>query len=349
MNELKRTMEHRPFVSIIIPAYNEAGHIERALEDILDQDYGPENYEVLVADGRSSDRTREIIREFPAGKTLIQVIDNPGRYVPSGLNLAIGQAKGRVIVRMDAHSRYPKDYLTSLVHWLERLKADNVGGVWITRPANDSAKAKAIALALAHPLGVGNALYRLGSDKVREVDTVPYGCYPKRVFERIGLFDEQLLRNQDDEFNARLKRSGGRIFIIPGIKIEYFARENFSKLGKMYYQYGYFKPLVNKKIKIPANVRQLAPAALILVPVVLALLGWWNTWLVWAAAGLLSLYLLAVTGVSLALCSGKGPGLFANLMGSFFTIHFSYGWGYLRGIWDFTVLNQRPRSLTANR
>ncbi|MBI5806597.1 glycosyltransferase family 2 protein [candidate division TA06 bacterium] len=343
------TAPARPFISIIVPTYNEAGYIGRVLDDIAGQDYDPSRYEVLIADGRSSDRTREIVGEYAATRPGIKIIDNPGRFVPFGLNLAIKQSVGEIIVRMDAHSRYPQNYLSLLIEWGDRLGADNVGGVWITLPSNDSAKSRAIALALTHPLGVGNALYRLGSGKVKEVDTVPYGCYPKRVFEKIGLFDEQLLRNQDDEFNARLKRSGGKIFIIPDIKIKYFARENFSKLGKMYYQYGYFKPLVNKKIKIPANARQLAPAALILMPVVLSVLAWWNTGFGWVAFGLLSIYLLAVTGVSLSLSSGKVPGLFTGLMGSFFTIHFSYGWGYLRGIWDFIFFNKLPRSLTANR
>lgn len=339
----------RPFISIIIPAYNEAGHIGRVLDDILGQDYDHSRCEVLIADGGSSDRTRETALEYAAGNPFIRVIDNPGRYVPSGLNLAIKQSRGEVIIRMDAHSRYPGNYISSLMEWLERLGADNVGGVWITRPANDSAKAKAIALALAHPLGVGNALYRIGSNQVKEVDTVPYGCYPKRVFQKIGLFDEQLLRNQDDEFNARLKRAGGKIFIIPDIKIEYFAREDFSKLGKMYYQYGYFKPLVNKKIKIPANARQLAPAALILTPLILAGLAWWHAGFAWLAAALMALYLLTVASVSLALSAGNGFGLFICLAGSFLTIHFSYGWGYLKGIWDFLILKRPPRSLTANR
>lgn len=343
------TVKTRPFISIIIPTYNEAAHIGRMLDDIAGQDYDPSRYEVLIADGRSSDRTREIAGEHAAVRPGIKIIDNPGRFVPFGLNLAIKQSAGEIIVRMDAHSRYPKDYLSSLIEWGDRLGADNVGGVWITLPSNDSVKARAIALALTHPLGVGDAIYRLGGSKVKEVDTVPYGCYPKRVFDKIGLFDEQLLRNQDDEFNARLKRSGGKIFIIPGIKIEYFARENFSKLGKMYFQYGYFKPLVNKKIKIPANVRQLAPAALILLPLIMAGMAWWNAGFAWMAAGMVVFYLLVVAGVSILLSAGKGPGLFANLTGSFLTIHFSYGWGYLRGIWDFNILNNQPKNLTANR
>jgi len=339
----------RPFISIIVPAYNEAAHLGGLLQDIARQDYDPSSYEVLIADGGSQDRTREIAREFAAGKSSIQVIDNPGRYVPSGLNLAIGQARGQVIIRMDAHSRYPQNYLSALSGWLEKLKADNVGGVWNTLPADGSAKARAIALALAHPLGVGNALFRIGSAKVREVDTVPFGCYPKRVFEQIGLFDEQLWRNQDDEFNARLKKAGGKIFLIPEVKIDYYARGDFSRLAKMYYQYGYFKPLVNSKLGLPANLRQLAPASLILLPLILAGMAWWHPGFAWMAAGVLGFYLLAVAAVSAAVSAGSGPELFPYLTVSFLAIHFSYGWGYLRGIRDFTILKKLPRSLTSNR
>ncbi|MDP2843785.1 MAG: glycosyltransferase, partial [Acetobacterium sp.] len=131
------TEKIRPFISIIIPTYNEAGYIGRVLDDIAGQDYDPSKYEVLIADGGSQDRTREIAAEYATGKSFIKIIDNPNRYVPFGLNLAIRQSKGEVIVRMDAHSRYPQNYLSFLIEWLESLGADNVGGVWITLPSND--------------------------------------------------------------------------------------------------------------------------------------------------------------------------------------------------------------------
>jgi hypothetical protein len=226
-----------------------------------------------------------------------------------------------------------------------------VGGVWVTVPADGSPAARAIALALSHPLGVGNASYRLGSDRIKEVDTVPYGCYRREVFGRIGRFDEQLLRNQDDEFNARLKRAGGRIFIIPQVKIRYQARGDYASLGRTYYQYGYFKPLVNRKIGMPANLRQLAPAALVATPALLLLLGWWHRLFAWMGAGLVLFYTTVVLVVSLGLAAPTGDGgrLWQPLVRAFITVHFCYGWGYLRGIWDFLIRRRDPEKPPANR
>jgi glycosyltransferase involved in cell wall biosynthesis len=347
------TATSRPLISVIIPTYNEEAHIGAVLDDLLSQDYGHSRLETLVADGGSTDSTREIVQKKAGecGGNLIKLIDNPERYVPSGLNLAIGQSRGEIIVRMDAHSRYPKDYLSTLVRYLLELGADNVGGMWITLPADGSKKARAIALALSHPLGVGNASYRLGSDRVKEVDTVPYGCYRREVFDRIGLFDQQLLRNQDDEFNARLKRAGGKIFIIPQVKILYQARGDYTRLGRMYYQYGYFKPLVNRKIKLPANLRQLAPVLLIVILLVLLLLGFWHRMFFWMGTGFLLFYTLVVLTVSfkLAITSAGGRELWKELVKSFLTVHFCYGWGYLKGVWDFLIWRKEPEKPQANR
>ena len=259
-----------PFVSVIIPTFNEEKYISSLLENILQQDYPGDRLEVFIIDGLSNDRTPEIIEDYHKRHPSIQMLLNEKRFVSFALNLGIKKSHGDVIIRMDAHSEYPVDYISKLVRYLFELKADNVGGTWITKPADDSAKANSIAIAVSSVFGVGDAQYRLGVNKVRKVDTVPFGCFRRSLFDKIGLFDEELLRNQDDEFNARITENGGSIYLVPDVPIIYYARRDISSLLKMFYQYSFFKPLVNRKLKKPATIRQFVPPLFVLF----LLLGW---------------------------------------------------------------------------
>ena len=200
------------------------------------------------------------------------------------MNLGIAAAGGSVIVRMDAHVEYPGRLHLRAGGPLERSGADNVGGVCQTLPAGDSAVAKAVAFGMSHPLGVGNSHFRIGTLEDRWVDTVPFGCYRREVFDRIGLFDEELVRNQDDEFNLRLIRHGGRILLSPRIVCKYFARDSLAKLWRMYYQYGYFKPLVVRKVGGVMTIRQLLPPLFVLSLIVTGLAAPWS-WLGWPLSG----------------------------------------------------------------
>lgn len=322
----------RPFVSVIIPCRNEKGFIGVCLDSVLSCDYPRARMEILVADGMSEDGTRAILAGYARRDERVIVVDNPRRHTPGALNMAIARARGDVIVRMDAHAAYPTNYISRLVEWLICSGADNVGGTWKTCPGDDSAKSRAIAFVLAHPFGVGNAHYRLGISAPKWVDSVPFGCYRRDVFQRIGNFDEELLRNQDDELNQRLIRAGGRILLVPDVSSRYFARSSLRKLWRTYYQYGVFKPLVVRKTGGIYTARQLAPALLVLyllaLPAAVASAP--------GAAMLLvipgSAYLAAAFG--LALRGGLRDGLemapFVPL--GLLTLHLSYGFGYLRGL-----------------
>lgn len=328
-------------VSIIIPCRNEENFIAEVLENVIEQDYPKAQLEVFVVDGESDDKTAEIIKEYANKYSFIFYLNNPEKVVPFALNKAIQKSTGDVIVRMDAHSIYPKDYVSELVAGLTKYKCDNTGGVWITEPANKSAKALAIAKATSHPFGIGNAYYRLEMKEPKEVDTVPFGCYRKSVFDKIGLFDEELVRNQDDEFNARLIKNGGKIYLLPDVKIRYFARENFSKTAKMFYQYGLYKPLVNLKVGQAATIRQFVPLALLLFVMVfgpLSFLGMFFSFLF--GIGIL-LYIAADLIVSFSLATKYGARILPYLLMLFPTIHFSYGYGYLAGIFRFLVFRKK--------
>ncbi len=328
-------------VTVIVPCRNEEKFIEKVINNLLSQTYPKDKLEVLFVDGLSEDRTREIIETYVQKYSFFKLIDNPYKFVPQAMNIGINNATGDIIIRMDAHSEYPNNYIENLVTYLEKLKADNVGGVWINTPPNDSLKANAIALAFSSKFGVGNALYRLGKLKEPcEVDTVPFGCYRKEIFSKIGLYDEDLIRNQDDELNARLRKCGGKIFLVPDIKIKYFTRDSWSKLFKMFYQYGYFKPLVNLKLGQITTWRQLVPPLFVLVLIISLLLGIFSKKFFWGFIVLL-LYLGFNVSISLLLSFSSGNlKLVPFLIVSFFLIHFSYGLGYLKGIFDFIILKK---------
>jgi GT2 family glycosyltransferase len=271
----------------------------------------------------------------------IRLLDNPDKVVPNGMNVGIEQSRGEVIIRADAHAEYPRDYVESLVSALIESGADNVGGAWITVPGSGTKSATAVAIVLSSPFGVGNATYRVTSGtRPVEVDTVPFGCYWRTVFDRVGYFDTDLIRNQDDEFNARLVRSGGRIALYPNIRVRYFARDTIGKMAKMMFQYGWYKPLVAIKNGKPATSRQLVPPAFVCAMVLLPLLAliipaFLRLWLLMVVA-----YFIVDVAVSLRAAARAGWTVFPYVVAAFPAAHVSYGAGYLRGVWDFVWMRR---------
>jgi glycosyltransferase involved in cell wall biosynthesis len=335
-----------PTVSVVIPCRNEERYIAQCLDSILATDYPKHRMEILVADGRSTDNTRTILVRYAALHPGIVLLDNPTGTTPAGLNVAIRKASGDIIIRMDAHVLYPADYIPRLVAALEQTGADNVGGVLETVPAEDTPTARAIALGLAHRFGVGNSYFRTGVKEQREVDTVPFGCYRREVFDRIGLFDEELIRNQDDEFNFRLITRGGRVLLLPDVICRYYARKSLRQLARMYYQYGYFKPLVARKVGRVMTVRQLIPSILVATLATAAALSWWIPLarLVLAAVG--GSYGLATALCATAAARTHGARCAAVLTLVFPVLHFSYGSGFLRGIRDHLIIQAPLRGGT---
>ncbi len=332
----------RPFVSVIVPCRNEEQHIGRCLESILASDYPHERMELLVVDGMSTDRTRDIVTWYAARYPVIRLLDNPRCIAPSGLNVGIQSARGEVILRMDAHVIYLPSYLPILVHALFQRSADNVGGVLETLPGADTAVARAIAIGLAHRFGVGNSYFRIGASHPRWVDTVAFGCFRRTAFERAGLFDEELARNQDDEFNFRLIRQGGRILLMPTARAYYVARKSLRQLWRMYFQYGYFKPLVARKVKRVMTLRQLVPALFLTTLATTAAVGLW-----WRPAALVSAtiagaYVGAVVAASALTVPRHGLRVAAALTVVFPVLHFGYGVGFLLGIRDHLLRPRRP-------
>lgn len=317
-------------ITIICPIYNEESRIEACIQSIIAQDFPHEEMEVLFVDGMSTDRTQEIVETYSQQYPFIRLLDNPKRIAPSALNIGIRNAKGDIIIRLDAHARYPNNYFSVLVNKLRSIDADNVGGICNTLPAKDTPMCRAIAHAMSSPFGMGNSHFRIGSSHEMWVDTVPFGCFRREIFDKIGYFDEELVRNQDDEFNGRIIRHGGKILLMPQVVVDYFARDTISKTAKMFYQYGLFKPLVNKKLHKPTTLRQFFPPLFLAGVILGGLLSFFSTVIMWIYFSVLILYILLgfLAGFR---CTRRLPDIFLMPI-VFAAIHFSYGLGYLDGI-----------------
>jgi UDP-GlcNAc3NAcA epimerase len=331
-----------PRVSVLIPCRNEEAYIGRCLDSILANDFPYDALEILVADGASEDGTTAILVEYERRFPLLRRIPNPRRTTPSGLNLALSAALGDVIVVMGAHAVYPPNYIADLVRELDRSGADATGGVCLTQPGDETVTARAVAIGLSQRFGVGNAHFRVGVAEPRWVDTVPFGCYRRSVFDRFGHFDEELVRNQDDEFNLRLISRGGRIWLVPHVASQYFARKSLRQLGRMYYQYGYFKPLVARKVGAVLTVRQTIPPLFVGSLLAGGLLAPFSPVVARLFGALIGSYVLADLLVSARAARGQGWRCTAALSLVFPLLHVAYGTGFLRGMVDFWVRRRQP-------
>ena len=321
-------------ISVVVPIFNEEKFIDKCVQSIINQDYPKDDMEVVFVDGMSTDGTRAKLAEWSVKYPWLRVIDNPQRIVPPAMNLGIRAAKGDIIIRLDAHAVFPTNYFSELVKYLNELHADNVGGVCRTLPAADIPLCRSIAAVLSSPFGMGNSYFRIGSNEIRKVDTVPFGCFHRSLFDKIGYFDEELIRNQDDEFNGRIVKNGGSIYLLPHLVIDYFARDSVRKVWSMFYQYGLFKPLVNKKLGSPATVRQFFPMLFVLglaIGFLLTPVSIWIFWLYWLIV-LLYWVLAFAIGIRTARFE-QCPPMAVMMPYLFFVVHCAYGIGYLHGLY----------------
>lgn len=335
-------------LSVICPIYNEEKYIVQCIESLLQQDYPQDDLEILFVDGMSTDKTREILAAYIKKYSFIKMLDNPKKIVPYAMNAGIKASKGEIIIRLDGHVVYPQNYFSALVKNLKQLDADNVGALCETLPCGSSAKEVAIAEALSSSFGMGNSYFRIGCDKVKLVDTVPFGCFKRKVFDKVGLYDNELIRNQDDELNGRIIKNGGKIYLIPSIVTKYYARDKVSKVRKMFYQYGLYKPLVNKKLGAPATVRQFFPLVFVLGLIIGAILSCFSWIIAVIYVSVIVIYLLLALYFTFQSVRRTGKwSLFLYQPLIYLTIHTSYGWGYLVGIYK--ILFHKPLNVESNR
>jgi succinoglycan biosynthesis protein ExoA len=320
-----------PKVSVIVPCYNEQFTIRPLLEALRSQTFPRAEMEVIIADGMSTDRTREAIAAFQKESPDLEVhlVDNPVRTIPAGLNCAIEAARGEFIVRLDAHSKPYPDYLMNCMDAHAAGRGDNIGGVWEIQPGASTWIAKSIAVAASHPLGVGDAMYRLAASAA-EVDTVPFGSYRRTLIEKIGGYNESLLTNEDYEFNTRIRKSGGRVWLDPSIRSTYFSRSTLGELIRQYWRYGFWKWRMLRRFPDTIRWRQALPPLFVLSLMGLALismlfpLAWW----LFVADLLLYFSVLLVAGAYAGLKRRK-PYLLFGLPLAISAMHLAWGSGFL--------------------
>ena len=327
-------------VTIVIPCLNEEKYIEKCLDSIVHCDYDKAFLQVFVCDGISTDKTAAIIKTVEAKHSFIKLIENPERSTPKALNLGILNSTSDIVIILGAHAEIDTAYVSNCVKEFQRDEHIGcVGGIIDNIPENHTAAI--ISAAMSSSFGVGNAYFRT-DEKDGYVDTVAFGAYRRHVFDKAGLFDEELVRNQDDEFNYRLHPAGFTIFLSRSIRSKYYVRASFKKLFRQYFQYGYWKVYVNKKHGAITTLRQMIPPLFCLflylgsilcfvVPYFYALF----------AAGLL-LYLS--TGLYFAVRKANSLSMTIEVMYAFLILHISYGTGYLEGIFRFLILGKKPHT-----
>lgn len=324
-----------PFVSIIIPCRNEEQFLGRCLDSILANDYPCDRLEVLVADGMSEDGTRAIVERFARKHPFIRWVENPRKIQAAALNIGIAQARGDIIMRLDAHSTYHAQYVSRCVKALIQYGADNVGGVWKVFPRRDNIVERAVARSLTHPFGIGNATYRFARQgQPRWVDTVPFFCMTREGLRRLGPFSERVGPSEDMEFSNRLRKAGGRILLVPDIICYYYARSDPKSFLKHNWRNGLWTMLpFSQSSSLPVAWRHLVPLAFVLslgLSGGLALMGAGGGWLLLAIAGAYGLVNLAA---SVQVAWRERDLRYLGLMPLVFAaLHLSYGLGSLWGL-----------------
>ena len=323
------SLPDRPLVSIVIPCLNEENYIVALLDSLAAQDYGADGIEVLVSDGGSTDRTRELVATYPSRFARLELVENPRRITVAGLNAGMDQARGDCWIIIGAHSKVRTDFVSASVASLKRTGAACVGGPIET--IGEGTVGKAIAAAMSSPFGVGNAKFRYAESE-GYVDTVPFGCYHRRVWEVVGRFDESVDGADEDSYNARLIEAGGKIWLDPSIRSSYYPRRTYWALAKQYFEYGAAKGTLFARGR-PLQPRHFAPTAMVVGGSALWLLGRFSSRARWGYRLLAGAYV--ASGMVMANRASQRQG--ANPLLAFLamaTMHKAYGLGFLKGWWD---------------
>lgn len=328
--------------SVIIPTLNEERYISQCLESLLRQDYPAEQLEIFLVDGGSADNTCELIRQYCAQYPYIKLLQNPDKTAPYALNIGIRASSGCYVIRLDAHSTYPANYISNCVKCLAETGADNVGGIFLNH--SQGLWGNAIALMLASRFGVGNASFRVGA-KDGYVDTVPFGAFRREVFAKYGYYDVRLSRGEDNEMNYRIRKNGGKIYLANDIKVNYFSRDSIGSLIKMGFQNGKWNIITSFLCPGSMGVRHFVPFLFVLSLLALGLLSWLFPYAWWKYLLLaeVACYGLLALGYAFSLAMKNGFKYFLPLLVLYPLFHICYGLGSFRGFFS-RIIWKRTKS-----
>lgn len=342
MSDKPAAGEH-PAVTIILPMRNEEKWIAACIESILRQDYPRDRMEVLLVDGMSTDRSREIVSEYAQRHPFLKLVDNPERIQVTALNAGIRAATGDYVLRMDAHSQYGDDYVSKCVYYAQKTRAENVGGPVVTCPGADTLMARCIARITSHRLVVGGSAFRT-TNKAQYADTCVFGTWRRELFDQIGLFNEALVRGEDNEFNSRTMRYGGRIFMTPEIRIRYFNQATLRGLMRQAYGNGVYHILTMVANPAAFKVRYFAPFAFVLWLTFFGLLSLVHWAFLIPLLGACAAYALAAVAVALQIGASDDWRLALYVPPCMLGYHVAYGVGTLAGVVRFLVFGGEHRA-----
>lgn len=314
-----------------MPVRNEEEYIGACLQSLVHQDYSIDNIEIIVVDGRSSDGTKEIVQEIARQHTGVRLLDNPAGIVPTAMNIGIKAAGGDVIIRADGHNVYPRDYAANCVKYLKQTGADNVGGPWVTVPADGSFGARLVAVVLSSPFGVGNSKFRTSHEE-GFVDTVPFGAFRREVFDRVGLYNEKLVRNQDNDLNARIRKAGGKIYLTPVLTTQYHPVQTFGGLLKYAFRTSRWHAFTLRENKGSLGLRHIAPAGFLILLLVLLPASFVSVYARTSLTTILGIYLLTGFYFSVRSSTRRALALGLTLPFGVLCFHVAYGAGVLSGL-----------------
>jgi glycosyltransferase involved in cell wall biosynthesis len=331
-----------PMISLLVPVFNEVDFIGECIAGIQRQDYVAEKLEVILVDGGSTDGTREAIRQHIDADARLRLLDNPQRVQPCGVNIGVREAKGEIIVRFDAHTVYPANYIRRCVEVLRETGADVVGGAVRSEPSGPGLIAGAIAACGHSRFGLGGARFRVGG-QAGVVDTVPYGAYRREVFERVGFLNERLIRAEDLEFNGRVRAAGMTIYFDPSITSTLFARPTIAGFMKQQYGNGYYHFLTLTLNPNGCSARHFIPFVFVATLLICGLAGflWSAFW--WLGAAVLGFYLAVALMASIAASAREGWRYMLVLPWLFPPLHAAYGVATLVGAFRLVILSQAAR------
>jgi glycosyltransferase involved in cell wall biosynthesis len=321
--------ENIPFVSVVIPMYNEEYYIQECLFSLIGQNYPKDKYEIIVVDGNSEDHSSRKVNEIAQKNSLIKIFNNSKRITPVSFNIGIDKAKGEIIIFVGAHAICEKDYISQCVGLLNNTNASNVGGIQNT--VGTDYISHGISFAMLSPFGVGNAYFHF-SKKERYVDSIWGGAFRKETLIKLGGFNETYIKNQDYELNYRLRKMGGKIFLSPKIKCKYFVRNSIKKLASQYFKYGFWKAKTINEHPDSMVLRQMIPPVFVIsliISIILLLLN--------LSIGFFipMLYFLINLLFSVQISFTKGLKYILILPIIFFAIHVSWGIGFIFGLKKF--------------
>jgi glycosyltransferase involved in cell wall biosynthesis len=335
-------------VSFVMPIRNEEEHIQASLQSLVCQNYLGSDIEIIVVDGRSSDRTLEIVEEIQRQYPQVRCLDNPAGNAPSAMNIGIRASRGEVIIRADGHTVYPNDYAAICVRYLEETGADNVGGPCVTVPSDDTLSARLVAAVLSSSFGVGDSKFRTGGSE-GFVDTVPFGAFRRAVFDRVGMYNEALVRNQDNDLNARIRKAGGKIYLTPALTTCYHPVKKFRGLLKYAFKTSQWHIFTLRKNRYSMGVRHLVPAAFVILLSLLLAASFATPYARALLAATVCLYLLFGYYFSFRSNNGNNIAMALILPLATFCFHVSYGAGTWLGfrflLWQPSSKPTRPGSL----